>query len=101
MTFAELTPPPVLCDARSTYVPFLHARLDLHVLVPAEDDPDVNVPGLGLLLAEKVVHPGLDVGAEAGDGQAGALEAVLLTLRARRLVAAVTFEPVNRKYRSR
>ena len=81
----------------STYVPFLHARLDLNVLVPAEDDPDVNVPGLGLLLAEEVVHPGLDVGAEAGDGQAGALEAVLLTLRARRLVAAVTFEPGNRK----
>jgi hypothetical protein len=31
----------------------------------------VNVPGHGLLLAEEVVNPGFDVGADAGDGQAG------------------------------
>ncbi len=34
----------------------------------------MNVPGHGLLFAEEAVDPGLDVGAEAGDGQAEALE---------------------------
>ncbi len=50
------------------HLPFPYARLDFYVLVPAERRPDVNVPGHGLLFEKEVVDPGLDVGAEAGDG---------------------------------
>ncbi len=34
----------------------------------------MNVPGLGLFLAEEVVNPGLDVCTEVGAGEAGAFE---------------------------
>ena len=55
----------------------------------------MDVAGVRLLLAQKVVDPGLDVGAEAGGGQPLGGEPVLLPLRARRLVTARTFEPEN------
>ena len=78
-------------------LPFLHARLDLHIFVATDDDADVDVARVGLLRAEEVVDPGLDVGAQPGDGQAGALEPVFLALCSRRLVAAITFKPERQR----
>ena len=42
-------------------LPVLHARLDLHLLVPGEDHPDVDIPSICLLLPQEVVDPCLNV----------------------------------------
>ena len=81
------------CQEIQANSPFLHARLDLDGLVARVDDPDVDLAGVGLLLPQEVVDPGLDVGAEAGDGQALRREAVLSPLRSAPLVAVITGEP--------
>ena len=76
-------------------LPFLHARLDLDVLVAGEDHPDVHVAGVRLLLPQVVVHTRLDVRAELCDRQPFRAEPILFPLRAGRLVATVTFEPMQ------
>ena len=67
------------------------------MLVPGEDDPDVDVARVGLLLAQEVVDPRLDVGAETRLLEFLGGEAVLLLLGSRRLVAIIAFEP-EKKY---
>ena len=47
------------------FSPGLHPRLDLDLFITREHDSDVDIPGLGLLLPQEVVDPGLDVGAES------------------------------------
>ena len=71
----------------------LHAGLDLHLLVAREDDPDVNIAGVRLLLPQEVVHPRLDVVAEASRLQTLRCEPVLLPRASSCLVATLTFEP--------
>ena len=75
------------------FLPVLHAGLDLHLLVAGEDDPDVNVAGIRLLLPQEVVHPRLDVVAEASRLQALRCEPVLLPRASTCFVATLTFEP--------
>ena len=76
--------------------PVLHARLDLHLLVAREDHPDVHVAGVGLLLPQEVVHPGLDVVAQPGGLEALRCEPVLLPRTPCCLVATVALEPGDR-----
>ena len=75
----------------------LHAGLDLHLLVAGEDDPDVNVAGIRLLLPQEVVHPRLDVVAEASRLQTLRCEPVLLPRASSCLVATLTFEPAGQR----
>ena len=75
----------------------LHAGLDLHLLVAGEDDPDVDVAGIRLLLPQEVVHPRLDVVAEASRLQPLCCEPVLLSRAPSRLVATLTFEPKRQR----
>ena len=75
----------------------LHAGLDLHLLVAREDDPDVNIAGVRLLLPQEVVHPRLDVVAEASRLQPLCCEPVLLSRAPSRLVATLTFEPKRQR----
>ena len=76
----------------------LHAGLDLHLLVAGEDDPDVDVAGVRLLLPQEVVHPRLDVVAEASRLQPLRSEPILLPRAPGRLVATLTFEPKRLNY---
>ena len=75
-----------------SFLPLKHAGLDLDLLVAGEDDPDVDVAGVSLLLAQEVVDPGLNVVAQAGGLQPLGGEPVLFSFGPGCLVTTVTFE---------
>ena len=78
---------------QSSYPPLFHAALDLDGLVAAVDDPDVDLAGVRLLLAQEVVDARLDVGAEPRRGQVAGEHRVRALLRAAPLVAVITDVP--------
>ena len=82
-------------NGSSKKLPLLHSGLDLHRLVSAEDDADVDLAGVGLLLAKEVVDSSLDVRTESRDRKSFGGVAVLGPLRVPELVAVVAHEPEN------
>lgn len=76
----------------SHFSPLFHPRLDLDLLVPGEHDPDVDVSGVGLLLPQEVVDPGLDVRAEPSNLELLSSELVIFLRCPRCFVTSVTFK---------
>ena len=79
----------------SHFSPLFHPRLNLDLLVPGEHDPDADVSGVGLLLPQEVVDPGLNVRAEPSDLELLSSELVIFLRCPRCLVASVTFKSKN------
>ena len=75
----------------------LHPGLDLDLLVPREDDPNVDVPRVRLLLPQEVVDPRLDVVAEPRGLKPLGREPVFFFRGSRGPVATFTFEPGDKR----
>ena len=84
------------------FSPLFHPRLDLDLLVPGEHDPNVDISGVGLLLPQEIVDPGLDVRAEASDLELLRRELVIFPRCTRCFVTSITFKSsdinVNRSF---
>ena len=60
----------------------LHARLDLHLLVPGKDHSDVDIPCVRLLLPEEVIDSCLYIGAQSSGLQPLGGKTILLSVSA-------------------
>ena len=84
------------------FSPLFHSRLDLDLFVSGEHDPNVDISGVGLLLPQEIVDPGLDVRAEAGDLELLRSKLVIFPRCSRRFVTSITFKSsdiiVNRSF---